>query len=442
MGVRIQELPETTGINKEDVLIVEDGQGTKKGTVQQLDEALGVSQLKEDLVSLKNNIVKNKIVLELEQGGISGGNNYDGTWEYSQSHYRTIEKQTIESGYNYIISTNEPIKCRISFYDEHGSYIGHSGDFANSIHFNESMGKMFRVAFGAVDDVHYTIEELNSALEFYSEKEFITIPIIPSYRMIKEVSQNLIIDDNVGQDFAAIQGMCFDGSNIWYYLSGLNVLKKYNVADGSTTSYSNLGLGHGNDLTYNPNTQKLYAAFCEGTDPIVKVINVSDMSVETITLSEFDGNIASIAYSADLDKYVVVGGSSYNRSGNTDGWTRKKMIVYDANFDVQKVFTLENDYSACQGIECDDKYIYFCKSYYINETNVDKILVYDFNGKYINSFSPDYGEVESIAKIDDNNFYIARCHSGYSGGYVYKATVSDEEYVSVLEVLFGRYQLN
>lgn len=30
MGVRISELPETTGINKEDLLIVEDGQGTKK----------------------------------------------------------------------------------------------------------------------------------------------------------------------------------------------------------------------------------------------------------------------------------------------------------------------------------------------------------------------------------------------------------------------------
>lgn len=51
MGVRIQELPETTGINKEDLLIVEDGQGTKKGTVQQLDEALGVSQLKEEFES-------------------------------------------------------------------------------------------------------------------------------------------------------------------------------------------------------------------------------------------------------------------------------------------------------------------------------------------------------------------------------------------------------
>lgn len=56
MGVRIQELPETTGINKEDLLIVEDGQGTKKGTVQQLDEALGVSQLKEDLSSFLDNL--------------------------------------------------------------------------------------------------------------------------------------------------------------------------------------------------------------------------------------------------------------------------------------------------------------------------------------------------------------------------------------------------
>lgn len=52
MGVRIQELPETTGINKEDVLIVEDVQGTKKGTVQQLDEALGVSKLKEDIAEI------------------------------------------------------------------------------------------------------------------------------------------------------------------------------------------------------------------------------------------------------------------------------------------------------------------------------------------------------------------------------------------------------
>lgn len=52
MGVRIQELLETTGINKEDLLIVEDGQGTKKGTVQQLDDSLGVSRLIEEFEAL------------------------------------------------------------------------------------------------------------------------------------------------------------------------------------------------------------------------------------------------------------------------------------------------------------------------------------------------------------------------------------------------------
>lgn len=52
MGVRIQELPETTGINKEDLLIVEDGRGTKKGTVQQLDDSLGVSRLIEEFEAL------------------------------------------------------------------------------------------------------------------------------------------------------------------------------------------------------------------------------------------------------------------------------------------------------------------------------------------------------------------------------------------------------
>lgn len=56
MGIKINELPETTGIKKEDVLIVEDTSGTKKGTVQQLDEALGVSKLNEALVNLNNRV--------------------------------------------------------------------------------------------------------------------------------------------------------------------------------------------------------------------------------------------------------------------------------------------------------------------------------------------------------------------------------------------------
>lgn len=69
MGVRIQELPETTGINKEDLLIVEDGQGTKKGTIKQLDDSLGVSRLREEyqasqVQSTKDELANQKFLTE------------------------------------------------------------------------------------------------------------------------------------------------------------------------------------------------------------------------------------------------------------------------------------------------------------------------------------------------------------------------------------------
>lgn len=51
-------MPSSNGIKKEDILIVEDTQGTKKGTVEQLDEALGVSKLSKDFLNfIKNNYV-------------------------------------------------------------------------------------------------------------------------------------------------------------------------------------------------------------------------------------------------------------------------------------------------------------------------------------------------------------------------------------------------
>ena len=98
MGVRIQELPETTGINKEDVLIVEDGQGTKKGTVQQLDEALGVSQLKEDLVGIAKEH-KNLLAYVIKTPGYrynsaSGGRTAD-------SNYNIYDSVQIKSGETY-----------------------------------------------------------------------------------------------------------------------------------------------------------------------------------------------------------------------------------------------------------------------------------------------------------------------------------------------------
>lgn len=52
MGVRIAELPSSKGISKTDLIIVQDNEATKQGTIQQLDDSLGVSMLKEEFEAL------------------------------------------------------------------------------------------------------------------------------------------------------------------------------------------------------------------------------------------------------------------------------------------------------------------------------------------------------------------------------------------------------
>ena len=52
MGVRIQELPSSEGISKTDLIIVQDNEATKQGTIQQLDDSLGVSRLREEFEAL------------------------------------------------------------------------------------------------------------------------------------------------------------------------------------------------------------------------------------------------------------------------------------------------------------------------------------------------------------------------------------------------------
>lgn len=52
MGVRIAELPSSKGISKTDLIIVQDNEATKQGTIQQLDDSLGISRLREEFKAL------------------------------------------------------------------------------------------------------------------------------------------------------------------------------------------------------------------------------------------------------------------------------------------------------------------------------------------------------------------------------------------------------
>ena len=52
MGVRIAELPSSKGISKTDLIIVQDNEATKQGTIKQLDDSLGVSMLSKEFEAL------------------------------------------------------------------------------------------------------------------------------------------------------------------------------------------------------------------------------------------------------------------------------------------------------------------------------------------------------------------------------------------------------
>lgn len=57
-------MPSSSGIKKEDLLIVEDEESTKKGTIQQLDTALGTSALKQKFDSLGLSIDENGYIVQ------------------------------------------------------------------------------------------------------------------------------------------------------------------------------------------------------------------------------------------------------------------------------------------------------------------------------------------------------------------------------------------
>lgn len=97
-------------------MIVEDGQGTKKGTVQQLDETLGVSKLKEDLDFLKGNPLDYPITWT--NGGYIDKTNgnviSDGGWHYTDyielknnSDLYVVTNKESDNEYNAFYASNK-----------------------------------------------------------------------------------------------------------------------------------------------------------------------------------------------------------------------------------------------------------------------------------------------------------------------------------------------
>ena len=193
------------------------------------------------------------------------------------------------------------------------------------------------------------------------------------------------------------QGGCTDGNgNIYTCFPSVGIFSKYNINTGVeiTANFTAGAYGHGNDMTYNPNTGYLYLTAME-SDGRVLVLDTSFNLVDTIYLMDDNGEPTTcwnISYDRVHEWYVTI---------NAYG----PIYYYDENFNIIKTaaYTQSDWPTTHQNAETDGKYIY-AVSY-----NPNNIYVFTMDGGLVAQISNTgfTGEPEALMYDWTNDvFYI------------------------------------
>jgi len=214
------------------------------------------------------------------------------------------------------------------------------------------------------------------------------------------------------------QGGCTDGTYIYQTCGDtanytyLDILK-YKISDGTYTTkhfvQSEVDFGHANDMTYNPNNNRLYipTMYADGS---VIVLNASDLSyVETLTIINANGNpfrCWQLCFNRDTNEFLS--------PANT------KVYFYDQNLHLLRsvdIPPLPDGYD-WQSAETDGEFIY--RLAYPNS-----VFVYTVSGDYVATIAlPISGEAESIMYDWHGHFYIGKYTMGNETDLFYSVILS------------------
>jgi len=210
-----------------------------------------------------------------------------------------------------------------------------------------------------------------------------------------------------------MQGACTDGEFIYYIYYNRNTIKKYDIKTGTVTSktYTDGLYGHANDMTYNPNTNKLYIATMNDYGHICSV-NPSTLEYEnTFILKWGNGDIAvchGIAYDRIHNRYILT-------VVPPDGITAygQYYMITDSNFNyIKTMVTPQPEIYTIQGCETDGYLIY--RTLWDNTNNTNYINVYNYNGEYFKTIHiENASELESVMQDWAGNWY---CNFNTSDG--------------------------
>lgn len=157
-----------------------------------------------------------------------------------------------------------------------------------------------------------------------------------------------------------------------------------------------LQLDHGNDAAYNRKKHQLVVVHNDPNKDILSIVNPDTLEVTAQVKLPFKAY--AIAYNEARDQYLI------GISGSFDTY------ITDSDFNVIKRIPGMDTGITKQGMDCDDTYIYFPQ--WDSEKDKNYIMVYDWEGNYVNCLTVDsFLEIESMFQVD-GEIYIAFATTG------------------------------
>ncbi|MCD8199942.1 MAG: hypothetical protein LUD25_03140 [Coriobacteriaceae bacterium] len=227
--------------------------------------------------------------------------------------------------------------------------------------------------------------------------------------------------------YDTLEGCCANSTFAFYAMYNQNKEKcrivKMRVSNRKVVKVSKvLNIGHGNDMTWNPDKNRI-AVIHNTTNPLrislinpktLKVTKSVDIKVETkldgATTSQVNNikKLAGITYNSTRKQYVLLLGTSHN------------LLIVDQNFSaiayVAPSSKVEQTY---QGMTSTDDYLLISEST-ISGGSGNIIMIYDWDGTYVKRFTvPTAYEIEGVYFVG-KVLYVGFYHSYYGTYYTTK----------------------
>lgn len=221
--------------------------------------------------------------------------------------------------------------------------------------------------------------------------------------------------DSNGVRCRIIQGACTDGEYLYTCLNdgkssgAITAIVKTELRTGKVVAtYENKLIDHANDLTYNPKTNEIIAVHNAPYRQKISIFDADTMELKEVKTVRHE--IYSIEYDEDGDCYWV---------GISHGYDYAR---YDTTFKKYAEYKGYANGFTKQGMDADDKYVYFVLY------NTNCIAVYTKDGEYVRQIDLPVtsGEPENISHVGDV-FYIVYNNTAWNGGIVYETTIREKK---------------